>query len=743
MADIICPSCSTQYRISDEQLAKVSKLRCKKCNTVFQWQDHVQAAEEEAPAHGVSSTEVPTLAYDASKLGQPPSEPEEEESSAQESSLNFPLGDMSLDISSSEMAGGGFGKGFGSFFSDEEEETAEGDEEIQDHISAPIQPQAGGNQNFSSFNFSFGDGSESEPSTEEPSEDFSFSAAVPEGMAEDEEGEEGNGEEGEPEAMQSEEAEQEAEAPQAVGLDLSLGAVEIGGETVAMPADSAQEQAAEESTLSSAPALEEQQVTQEYAPEEELSPCCIDSLAMGLPRCELCGKDLQGKDRRMALELQKRRRQQLKQELSGGSVQVGFSEEQLEAAGHHVHVAEDFSDVEKALDDLASGTFHHAVKKKASKKQLQKTLKTLMAGAVGLVLLAGVVFWTLIPSAHEQLQKRYDTLSAAQETNPKTLVELFFDAAIAKDADIFRRLTIMPDMPAIVSGKVLNVGEEYEAASIGTPGKRKDELEKEINTLEQQIKQQSALLDEYSSKNLSPTLLQERIEGDQQKLVEATDEFNAQDAELRKKLDSLEDDVREVDANLKKCRQDLRKYISDATEVGKAIYNASVKNQKFLEDKMAKLILQHQREDKKYKKARSELEQKFQPEFVRLQERIKSQKALLREANLLQDKQESPVVVLNKEIEKLSYALDEKKKELEQISAQLSTAMAFFTNADAQQRLAQQQAVTEFRHVSKNVAALVKMERGKEQQMSLVLKRYQAVNPSETIESQWLVEKMQ
>ena len=158
---------------------------------------------------------------------------------------------------------------------------------------------------------------------------------------------------------------------------------------------------------------------------------------------------------------------------------------------------------------------------------------------------------------------------------------------------------------------------------------------------------------------------------------------------------------------------------------------------------MAKLILQHQREDKKYKKARSELEQKFQPEFVRLQERIKSQKALLREANLLQDKQESPVVVLNKEIEKLSHALDEKKKELEQISAQLSAAMAFFTNADAQQRLAQQQAVTEFRHVSKNVAALVKMERGKEQQMSLVLKRYQAVNPSETIESQWLVEKMQ
>ena len=562
-------------------------------------------------------------------------------------------------------------------------------------------------------------------------------------MPEGEEGEEGSGEEGEPEAMQSEEAEQEAEAPQAVGLDLSLGAVEIGGETVAMPADSAQEHAAEESALSSAPALEEQQAAQEYAPEEELSPCCIDSLAMGLPRCELCGKDLQGKDRRMALELQKRRRQQLKQELSGGSVQVGFSEEQLEAAGHHVHVAEDFSDVEKALDDLASGTFHHAVKKKASKKQLQKTLKTLMAGAVGLVLLAGVVFWTLIPSAHEQLQKRYDTLSAAQETNPKTLVELFFDAAIAKDADIFRRLTIMPDMPAIASGKVLNVGEEYEAASIGTPGRRKDELEKEINMLEQQIKQQSALLDEYSSKNLSPTLLQERIESDQQKLVDATDEFNAQDAELRKKLDSLEDDVREVDANLKKCRQDLRKYISDATEVGKAIYNASVKNQKFLEDKMAKLILQHQREDKKYKKARSELEQKFQPEFVRLQERIKSQKALLREANLLQDKQESPVVVLNKEIEKLSHALDEKKKELEQISAQLSAAMAFFTNADAQQRLAQQQAVTEFRHVSKNVAALVKMERGKEQQMSLVLKRYQAVNPSETIESQWLVEKMQ
>ncbi len=730
MIDIKCPTCSTQYRISDSQIAHVTKLRCKKCNTVFHLQDQLNPLEQEHSADAHSASDAATLAFDLSKIQLEYPQPETDE----ETSLHVNVGEMNFDAApASNASNSQLDDVFGSFFpgTTAPSETEE-DVEIEDHISAPLQQSGLDGTQFSSFSFSFdqeeGGGQDL---SDAPTMDFSFSAAIPETSEEEEEESGENVEEGGQE-----------EQPDGQNLDLSLGAVEIAGDlTGELPVtfDNQAEEAAFPSYGS------EDAVSDEYAAlAEELSTCCIDSLAMGLPRCELCGKDLKGKDPRAAQELQKRRRQQLKQELSGGNVQVGFADEQTgEAHVRHIHVTEDFSDVEKALDDLASGTFHHTLKKKEAKKHLQKTFRQLVAGAIGLVVLVGIVFVFLLPSQHEKLEARYNEIMGQEEIDPKTLVQLFFDAIIAKDQDIFSRVSALQALPAYSSAKIMTVGEEYENMSIGAPGKKKLSLEKDIADLETQIQGKSALVQEYSAKNLSPTILEEKIASDEQKLADLKQEFAEKDAENRKKNDRLQTELQDIDRDLKKARDDARKYIDKTDDVGKAIYNRAVTNQRFLNEKKDKLLIQFREEQQKYQQLHNELEGEYQPQFLRLEERLATERALLKEAKQLLDKKNSPVVLLTKEIERLSHTQTAKKEELEQVTAQLSQALVFFANQPDYQDIVNQQQDCEFSHVSKNVAVAVKGEDNQEQQISVVLKRYEAVTPDKkTFRSPWLVEKI-
>jgi len=723
MIDIKCPTCSTQYRISDSQLANVTKLRCKKCNTVFQLRDQIKPQERSEAA-----PDAATLSFDLSKI-----------------QLDYPVSHqddetLSHDAASNASPPQGH-EMFGALFPEAAppSETEE-DVEIEDHISAPLQQPGPQSTDFSSFSFSFDQAESGEQElSESPTMDFSFSAAIPdEAPAAEEEGE-GEGE-------QSEEPLEEGEESPSPGqnLDLHLGAVEIAENlTGELPITVAFDQQAEEASF---PAYgTEEGVSDEYAAlEEELSTCCIDSLAMGLSRCELCGRDLRGKDPRIAQELQKRRRQQLKQELSGANVQIGFSEEQLGEIQHrHVHVTEDFSDVEKALDDLASGTFHHTLKKKEAKKQFQKTLQKMGAGAIGLIILAGIVFLFLLPSHHEKLQARYKTLMEQEETDSETLVELFFDAILANDQDIFNQLSVISALPEYSSAKIITVGEEYEQTSIGIPGKKKEALEKEIVDIEEQIQEKSSLVQEYSAKNLSPSILEEKIATNQQKLMDIQQEFDQKDEDNRKKVDRLQADLQDIDRDLKKARDDIRKYIDKTDDVGKAIYNRAITNQQFLNEKKNKLLTQLREEQKKYQQLHADLEKEYHPQFRRLQERLTTEKALLREANQLQDKKNSPVVLLTKDIEQLSQTLTVRKEELEKTSAQLSQAVAFFAHQPEYQEIVNQQQEIEFSHVSKNVAATIKETKGGEGQISVVLKQYQALFPEgKTIQSRWLVEKI-
>lgn len=733
MIDIKCPKCSTQYRISDAQIANITKLRCKKCNTVFQL--HEQLKPQSPPEEAPSASEAATLAFDLSKIPLTYPHAEQQETA----SLNINGGDLSFESASTEDSSASpFGDALSSLFPASETSSATEDEEIEieDHISAPLSEHGSESSDFSSFSFSFdqAEGEGAEPS-DESEMDNSFSAAIPDVP----EGEEGEASDENAEGEQ-EDAQELEESSSGGSLDLSLGAVEISGDVGGGLPVTFDHQAGD-ALLSQAA---EETLSDEYAAlEEELSTCCVDSLAMGLPRCELCGKDLHGKDPRIAQELQKRRRQQLKQELSGGNVQIGFSEEQYgEASSRHVHVVEDFSDVEKALDDLASGTFHHTLKKKDAKKHFQKTIRKLIAGAIGLVILIGVIFVFLLPSKHEKLQARYNELMAQGEIAPDALVKLFFDAIIAKDQELFSRLSVMPALPAYSSAKIISIGEEYEKTSIGAPSKKKAALEQEIADIEGQIQEKSSLVQEYSAKNLSPTLLEEKIAADEQKLADLKQEFDGKDVENRKKIDRLQADLQGLDQDLKKARDDVRKYIDKTDDVGKAIYKRAVSNQEFLTAKKDKLLAQLREEQKKYGQLHDELEEEYHPQFLRIEERLATERSLLREANQLQDKKNSPVVVLTKEIEQLSQIQAAKKEGLAQVNAALSQALAFFANQPEHQTLAQQQDI-EFSHVSKNVAAIVKDENSGEQQISVVLKRYQAVVPENaTVQSPWLVEKI-
>ena len=767
MADIVCPSCSTQYRINDSQLAKASKLRCKKCGTVFQLQDNIKT---EPPSQDL---EQPTLSEGTGMSAQRASELETMEFNLSNIQFNYPQtessaseeatithsgqarisdrspdlngGDMSLDFgASTESPSSDPTLNDGLIFSEAKNAKDENEGEIYDHITAPAQDDSaqGGRTDFAEFSFVSTEDDNEYESSEAPTLDFSFSAATPDAS------EEGDDDWNDEEDWEEEEEEGEdtfpsQEAADAGDMGLSLGKVQFGEEEEDI---SELRPAKEPDKISPVPppieAEEEFFDDDEDIIEEDLSTCCIDSLAMGLQRCELCGRDLKGKEQAVAQELQQQRRQQLREELIAGEVQVGFSEEldenQPEA---HLHITEDFSDVEQALDALADGTFHHKIKKKQAKKTFAKKLKMAAGGLMMILVIIGFVFVFLLPSSHEKLQTRYEELMAPEEVDARQLVQLFLDAAIKQDLDIFHRLTIMPTMPGITSGKVLSVGEEYERSSLGVLGRSIAELEQTIINLEQENTDKTALLQEYSAKNLSPGIIEDRIAQNEKKLAALHKEFEEKDADIFKKFRRLQQELQKIEQEIVENRNLSRKYIDATDQVGKALYENSVTKQQFLAEQKGKLQLQIQQEDTKYKKLRQELEAEYLPQFSTLEERLATEKILFREATLLQDKQQSPVVVLTKELEQLTQVLLKKKEELEEAKRQFDSALTYF-EAHERTQITNEQQHAEFLQVSKNVAASVKIEGNLEQQVSIVLKRYQAVLPNGTLTGKWLVEKL-
>ena len=189
---------------------------------------------------------------------------------------------------------------------------------------------------------------------------------------------------------------------------------------------------------------------------------------------------------------------------------------------------------------------------------------------------------------------------------------------LKKDSEIFKQLTIMETMPDITYGKVISVGEEYEKTSLGVPGQRLSMLEQEIATLNKEMEEKTVLLEEYSSKNLSPQIITERIKLIEKKLEVLHQEFDEKDAEISKKLRRLKQDRDEIDEDISENRRLTRKYIDATDQVGKALYENSIIKQKTLAEQKDKLLLQIQQEEAKYQKLRQELETEYQPLFTKM-----------------------------------------------------------------------------------------------------------------------------
>lgn len=752
MATIICPTCSAQYRISDDKISEKSRLRCKKCGAVFRLHDTIKLADElpldhETPpkqsasrhepySPAPSPSEANTLEFDLASIqlhAASSSQTTEPLPPQEDLPLDMNLGELALDFGpASHETSEGETLSFGPLGIDDAETSSEG-EDIHDHIAEITidQPQ----ESFAGFSFG---GDEQQGRTAENADenlDFSFSANIPEDSREEEgiEEEEGFAKEGSEESY-------EPSVEQDLGAELNLELpIEKGTEP---PPGQAQELPLSPEAKGSHEEPEHLQ-KEEAQPEEPLQTCCIDSLAMGLLRCEICGRDLKNKHQH-AVELQQQRRRQLKEELVKAEVQIGFSDDQHESGTSEMRVvpAEDFSDVERALDALADGSFQESLKKKEARQTLAKTIKMVVAVAVIFVVVIGGVIWYLLPSPHEKLLVRYEELVSQQEVDPTSLVRLFLDAAIEKDEDIFQKITVMSTLPDISSGKILGASDEYEKTSIGKPGQRIVSLQEEIAAIEKQISEKTKLLNEYSSKTFSPVALEETLKSLEKRVSLLQAEFEAKDAENSQKLRGLQKELRETENGIQENRQISQKYLDAVDTVGKALYTNSVTKLRSLAEQKARLESQIQQEHKIYQQYDQKLKTEYDPQFAELDERIAQTKAMLQEASLLQDANQSPVVILSKELEQLTQMIIDKKSALEQTEQQLNEALNFFLSPEKKNRILKEQNSTEFSHVSKNVAVLLKVGKSSEQQASIVLKRYEAIVSDATLQSNWLIEKI-
>ncbi len=734
MAVIVCPICATRYRVVDSQLSKASRLKCKKCKTVFPVSDNIVQTEKFSKGNG--TLEISSPLEESSKIseqtiGAETLSPKKIPLQQDDDTAGGNLDDMSLDFGASvESPSAELDFSFSASIPEDSERT--GNEEIHDHIMDDSQEAQGQIKiGLTDLTLEEEDGRDSEATLSmEHSLDFSFSAKIPESEAEEKMGEDEIPEESERVTETS---------SQDISLD-GLGFGDIsGGETVTLPGGRRME-----------PFVEDQETRQEVIEEppgdkgvsqeeELLSTCCIDSLAMGLPKCEICGRNLKGKEGLIDQEIVQQRRQQLKEDLRQGDAQIGFSEE---SPGDKIIVQEeeDFTDVERALDALADGSFEKVIRRKEARRAATKRLKMIgiLAGVV--IVVAAVIVWSLLPSSHEKLISRYEELMSRQEVDPGEVVDLFLAAVSEQDQDIFSRLSVMQTMPNIANGTIVSIGEEYAETSLGSLGKDIQTLSEEIANLKKDYEEKEKEWARESSQNLTPLLIQENINSLKGKKETLQAEFDQKEAESAKKLVNLQRELDTAKQELEENRQRSQKYIDDTTELGKATYKASVRNIQALTEKIGKLEAQITQEEIAHRQRMQELEAEYNPRFAKLEEELQTQQALYEKATSLQDPEKSPLLRLDKEIKRLGEMINEKENTLREKEEQLENVKAFFKRGDQKNRVEKDQDTAEFVHVSRNVIASVKFRGSSKQQVPIVLKRYRAIIADQRIQGDWMVE---
>ena len=732
MAVIVCPICATRYRVADSQLSQASRLKCKKCKTVFPVSDNIR--DETSKGEGATqSFPAPAVKGNKTSSPKPPVTPPKADlsGSPQGHSIDFNLNDMSLDFGTSANAPAPE-LDFAFRASVPQEQESSESNELHDHIAGASQ-NTQGRIDIGLDELAFeqrGDEDAEATRSLDYNLDFSFSANIPEA----------------PPEREAEGMPADADMPDQAGALEGLNLDDMSGEaTVTMtgrPALNLSEAplAVGQAPVAPAPAAAEPPEAQAQAPAEPLSTCCIDSLAMGLQKCGICGRDLKGREHEIEADLQLRKKQ-LKDELLQGEVQVGFSGESYsDETAALPKAGEDFTDVERALDALADGTFEKAIKKKESRKTAAKTMKLMGAGIGAAVVVVFGILWALMPTAHEKLVARYDKLMAQPELDSQELVALFLDAASKKDQAIFESLAVMAAMPAINSGKVVTVGNEYDETALGSPGKEITALNDELTTLKATYQDKEKKWQEESKVDLSPQLIEQTLASLTQKQEALQAEANGKETDSKKKLLSLQQDRDTAKQEWTDNRKRVQDLIDATDPKQKAMRTASERKVQALDDKIAKLEAQIREEDTAHRQRMEALKAEYTPKFEQLKAEFRKQQALLEKAKLLKDQKNSPLVLLDKELKDLKKVMTEKENLLKEKDAQLKTALAFFKRDNQKPLVEKNQQIAEFAHLSKNVIAAITFEDGTKQSVPVVLKRYRAVIPNQTLQGDWLVE---
>lgn len=751
MAVIVCPICSTRYRVTDAQLSKASRLKCKKCKTVFPVSDNIKDEQTDSVPEAGSVPEVGSVPESggASSFGNlefPGSPTPQTRPNDSEASENFaPDGgsdEMTLDFNFSSdsrqtSVAPTLDFSFSAITPDPSSQSEDREEvAIEDHISNSLHNGQGHlDVGLGGLALTGGpnDG-ETTLSMDGGSLDFSFSAVMPETP---------------PDAGEEEGARSDAGEIQDLSLGLDLGPLpddatmtmsdSTSGTSASLNLDISLTEGSGEAVGGRASGYAAGVQGEDVRGDQEpLDTCCVDSLAMGMTTCELCGRNLQGVDSQQFL---KQRHEQLRSELPEGESHVGFSGESGPAS-IPIPGDEDFSDVERALDALADGTFEKEIKKREAHKHRGKRLKFIGVGAVlGVILIIGAGVM-LLPSGHERLLGQYEDLMNRPEIDPKMLVELFFDAAARQDHDIFQKISVMPTMPDITGGSVVNVGEEYEHTSLGQLGKDVATLETELATLQATYQSTEKQWKEASAVDLSPNMVKGNIDQLLQKQASLQAEFDEKEQESFQKTNGLEADIREAEQELEINRQRAQQYIDATDKQGKAMYTASIRNQQSLSDKLGKLEGLLADERLSHANRMRALEAEYTPQFQKFAEDIAVRQALYEKAVLYADSEKSPLIVLDAELKALKNTIAEAEQTLKQKQEQLALVFDFFKRQDRRQQAEQSRNDAEFTHVSMNVVASVKFRGAGKQQVPIILKRYQAVVGDQTIQGDWVVESI-
>lgn len=481
---------------------------------------------------------------------------------------------------------------------------------------------------------------------------------------------------------------------------------------------------------------EDSTISQESQKEQALASCCIESLALGRDTCYICGRKLERQSKEVEEELEKTRTQRIQDRTKTSTPTISLSQTVQDKNFQPLSTssAEDFSDLEKALDTLA--------RESPGAKQIQLTKRKNMltyglAILVGLLGLAGLAK-IILPSSHEKLMKQYDQIMAKGEPTPEEIVELGLVAAKHEDTEVFSLISMVRNFPEISGGKVLSVNTPYDQQNLGRLSQKKIDLQQNVKSLEEQIKEKNSELEKLSSNKISPKTLKDSLERSQQELKDLTAQYEKKKEEAIAEVASLEQKLQTLREERIEAIETQKRNIDRVDSIGRALYTTHVQREKTLTEQILQTEKDLRMARDQHRRRLSELANQYVPRIEALKTEITETEKQLEMVEEFQDPSRSPIEHMKAEIDTLNVELASLKKQQEEIQALFQEALTYFKNPEEQQVLSSDPNC-EFSSVKRDAVLDLQSSSGKGM---WVLKRYEVQCQDKTFRSHWLISQI-